>query len=184
MLVLFGSLVSVVDVFGGLPDVVKVFRSLEGLSFHKLMRVYEESNRLNAVALYPHMDRNAALIQVEQDFYVYLRDCFFRTEGAWYAVWSENDSYISALRLEPFEDGLLLEALETDPDYRRCGYGYKLMDAVLHSVVENVYSHVNKSNTDSFRLHEKCGFVKIADECTYIDGTRSDRCVTLKWAKE
>jgi RimJ/RimL family protein N-acetyltransferase len=109
---------------------------------------------------------------VEQDFYQYLRECFFTTEGAIYALWSPAGEYVSALRLEPYQDGLLLEALETAPGQRRKGYAADLITAVLQMVGETkVYSHVSKRNTASLRTHEKCGFHRVLEHAVYADGS-------------
>lgn len=162
---------------------LKICHSLSELSFGQLMSVYEEGNRLNAGEFYAHMDSNAALLQAEQDFYAYLEDCFFKTDGAWYAVWEVQGRYVSALRMEPYEDGLLLEALETLPEMRRRGFALLLMTAVLEQVDVNVYSHVHKGNFASVELHRRCGFQIISDRCVYIDGSESDACVTLRKAK-
>ena len=72
--------------------------SLQQLRFGQLMEVYLESNLEKAERI--------GLLQAEQDFYQYLDECFFPTPGAVYAVWVEGNEYISALRLEPYRDGL------------------------------------------------------------------------------
>ena len=147
-------------------------KSLQQLHFSKLMEVYIEGNLEKAA--------DAGLLQAEQDFYQYLHDCFFPTSGAVYAVWMEDGEYLSALRLEPYKDGLLLEALETAPEHRRKGYGYQLMTAVLAEFTgETIYSHVSKRNVPSLAIHEKCGFRKIADFAAYIDGSVNNSAVTL-----
>ena len=111
-------------------------------------------------------------MQAEQDFYQYLREVFFPTAGAVYAVWEENGTYITALRLEPYRDGLLLTALETAPEYRRRGYAQKLIEAVLEELPgEKLYSHVSKTNAASLRTHISCGFQKILDHAAYLDGS-------------
>ncbi len=146
--------------------------SLAQLSFGKLMEVYIEGNLEKA--------EESSLLQAEQDFYSYLRDCFFPTDGAVYALWVEGNAYVSALRLEPYKDGLLLAALETAPGHRRKGYAYQLMQAVLERFAQKpIYSHVSKQNAASLAIHEKCGFRKISDAAAYIDGSVSDRAVTL-----
>ena len=123
-------------------------------------------------------DRQIAL--AEQDFYQYLKDCFFPTFGAVYAVWMEENEYISALRLEPYKDGFLLEALETAPKHRRKGYAVKLIRAVLAQMPDQrIYSHVSKRNVPSLAVHEKCGFRKISDSAIYIDGSVNHRACTL-----
>lgn len=147
-------------------------KSLQQLHFGKLMEVYTESNAEKA--------EEADLLQAEQDFYQYLRDCFFTTPGAVYAVWQEQGTYVSALRLEPYKDGLLLAALETAPEHRRRGFACKLIRAVLTEFAEKkIYSHVNKRNLPSLAVHEKCGFQKISDFAAYIDGSVNERAITL-----
>lgn len=158
---------------------LKRIERLSDICFGDLMGVYEEGNRENAQELYGHMDRNAAMIQAEQDFYGYLSQVFFQTEGAYYAVWAEKGRYVSALRLEPYQDGLLLEGLETAPGKRRKGYAKKLITAALKSVDLPVYSHVNKGNAASLATHYACGFVRISEQATLIDGTVVEYCCTL-----
>ena len=151
---------------------LKWMKTMKELDFGKLMAVYAEGNQENAADQYSHLPQGQAVMQVEQDFYQYLREVFFSTDGASYAVWEENGVYIAALRLEPFRDGLLLNALETTPEYRRRGYAKKLITAVLEALPETkIYSHVSKTNAASLRTHEACGFQKIFDHATYLDGS-------------
>lgn len=152
---------------------------LSRISFGKLMEVYEEGNAENAAEFYPKMDRNAGILQAEQDFYAYLTEFFFPTSGAFYAIWEEQDDYRSALRMEPYRDGYLLEAVETAPFWRKRGYASRLLSNVLKQVNAPVYSHVHKENQPSLRLHGKCGFVRIAESADMIDGTVSHACCTL-----
>ena len=145
-------------------------KSLQQLHFGKLMEVYAQSNA----------EKDGGILQAEQDFYQYLRECFFPTPGAMYAIWQEDGEYISALRLEPYKDGLLLAALETAPEYRRRGFAQKLLLAVLTELVgTKIYSHVSKRNLPSLAVHEACGFQKISDFAAYIDGSVDHRAVTL-----
>ena len=88
-------------------------RSLSRLHFSSLMAVYAESNRENGREFWPEEPEMRQIQLAEEDFYRYLSQVFFRSPGAVYAVWEENGRYVSALRLEPYRDGLLLEALET-----------------------------------------------------------------------
>ena len=99
--------------------------------------------------------------------------------GAVYALWVEDGRYRSALRLEPYEDGLLLEALETAPKYRRQGYAEKLMRAVQEAFPQKIYSHVSKRNKASLAIHEKCGFRQVLDYARYIDGSVAHNAITL-----
>ena len=157
---------------------LKIAEKLDQLSFRQLMDVYEESNRENGEVRYPNLSENRQILEAEQDFYQYLRECFFTTNGAFYALWVEDETYVSALRLEPYEDGLLLEALETAPDHRQRNYAKALIREVLHYVGDTkVYSHVHKKNIPSLRTHEACGFYRILEYARYIDGSfRENSC--------
>lgn len=160
-----------------------IARNLRELSFRKLMDVYVEANRENGARLAPQETENRQLQIGEDDFYSYLHDAFFKREGASYAVWVADERYVSALRLEPYRDGLLLEALETAPDCRRRGYAQSLIRAVQAWLAQRgsvrLYSHVGKRNEASMRVHLKCGFRVIQDSASYIDGSVSNRACTL-----
>lgn len=154
---------------------LKLATRIRELNFYALMDVYREGNREIGAATYPHADEAEQLLQAEQDFYQYLVQCFFMVDGAVYAMWEENGKYLSALRLEPYADGLLLAALETALEYRRQGYACKLMQAVQdwlsqHGTIK-VYSHVSRTNEASQRAHCNCGFRKILDYAVYADGS-------------
>ena len=158
---------------------LKIYSKLDELCFGELMLVYEEGNKENAQDRYPRMDRNAALLKAEQDFYNYLHDVFFPTKNAFYAVWEEKGKYVSALRMEPFQDGMLLEALETRPEFRRQGFAKKLLAEVMSKIEGKIYSHVNKHNDASLAVHYACGFQKISNVAVYIDGSSALWCFTL-----
>lgn len=156
--------------------------SLRDFSFSKLMEVYIEGNLENAEEFYPDLPDGQKLMQAEQDFYQYLHEVFFCMPSAVYAVWEEQGRYLSALRLEPYRDGLLLEALETEPSSRRQGYAEQLICAVQnHFRDQKMYSHVGKKNLPSLRVHEKCGFRRISEHAVYIDGSVNQRTCTLCW---
>lgn len=163
---------------------LSVIRSLQELKFGQLMQVYDECNRENGGEFYPELPQNQQILQAEQDFYQYLRECFFRTEGAFYAVWEENGSYVCALRMEPYQDGMLLEALETAPEHRKRGYAASLISAVLKlPEMPKVYAHVHKKNTASLRTHASCGFQRILEHALYIDGSVRSHSCTLCYEK-
>ena len=149
---------------------LKICRAIDEVRFFELMHVYEEGIRFNARSFYPDQDENVALISSEQDFYQYLSEVFFAVENAFYAVWEINGHYVSALRMEPYKDGLLLEGLETAPDKRGKGYATLLLQQVLNLVHMPVYSHVAKDNIYSIKTHNKCGFVQCLDHAEMIDG--------------
>lgn len=157
-----------------------IARKLKELSFGKLMEVYAEGNQENGRESWPDEHPSRQQMLAEQDFYDYLRQVFFTTPRAVYAIWQLDDTYVSALRLEPYRDGLLLEALETIPEHRRKGYGKALVNAVLENWPEvRIYSHVAKWNEASLQTHESCGFQKILDHAVYVDGSVHHNAVTL-----
>ena len=159
-----------------------VVNRLKELNFSQLMAVYEEGNRENALEFWPKMEENQRMIRAEQEFYQYLKQVFFPVKGTCYCIWEENGSYVSALRLEPYRDGLLLEALETHPDYRKKGHATRLIYAVQQTFgSEKFYSHVSKRNRASLRTHEICGFTRIAENAVYADGSVTNRSCTLCW---
>jgi len=159
---------------------LKLYYSLGQLSFGKLMKVYEEGNLENARQEHPDLPVPAAMQMAEQAFYQYLKEVFFSTSGSLYAVWEDKGCYCSALRLEPYRDGLLLAALETAPTHRKKGYGEKLVRSVLAEMGnQKIYSHVSKTNTASLNLHSKCGFRRISESAVYLDGSVNSKCCTL-----
>lgn len=158
--------------------------SLRELRFGALMGVYLQGNQEKAERDYPEEPAGAGLRLAEEDFYRYLRECFFRTPGAAYAVWEEGGSYVSALRLEPYRDGVLVNALETAPQQRRKGYASRLLEAVLGTLNGPVYSHVAKRNLPSLALHERLGFRRIQETALYLDGSLDHRACTLRWMRE
>ena len=158
---------------------------LHKLSFGSLMEVYRESNGWNGEEFFPMETPERQLALAEERFYQYLQEDFFSKPYARYCIWTENGSYVSALRLWPFLDGLLLEGLETKPGQRRKGYAACLIRAVQEHCPEGtrLYSHVSRDNTASLRLHESCGFRVIQESARCLDGSVSTRRRTLCWEK-
>lgn len=160
-------------------------RKLSELNFDQLMAVYAEGNEDNARRKYPYLEPSEALRRVEADFRDYLREDFFTQPGAVYCLAELEGTYVSVLRLEPYEDGLLLEALETHPAHRRKGYAKALIRAVQQTLPgQRIYSHVNKRNIASLNTHKACGFHKIKDSVRLLDGTVSAFGVTLVWQSD
>lgn len=164
---------------------LKIAKKLGEMSFSQLMEIYVEGNRENGEERYPEEPEYRQLELAEADFRQYLTEDFFQHAGAFYTVWEEAGQYVSALRLEPYRDGLLLEALETRPDRRRMGYASKLIHGALDLPgVTKVYSHVSKRNAPSLAVHKKLGFRVVADHAVYIDGSVNRRAVTFCWEKK
>jgi len=157
-----------------------IAKRLRDISFRDLMDVYLEGNLEKAREEFFDMPQYAGLEQAEQDFYQYLWECFFKIPGACYGIWEEKGRYISALRWEPYQDGVLISALETAPAYRGQGYASKLLTAVLEELEGPVYSHVSKHNTPSLCVHRKCGFQIISESAKYLDGSVNSRAYTLR----
>lgn len=165
---------------------LKLCFKLRDIHFGKLMELYAEGNEENAMSFYPNDEKTVGIMKAEQDFYQYLRQIFFRSEGAFYAIWEENAEYVSALRLEPYRDALLLEALETHPAYRSRGYAKKLITSVLEHLEQKgcktVYSHVHKGNVPSIQTHLACNFHRISEQATCIDGSVTFDSCTMAYS--
>lgn len=160
--------------------------SMKEFSFSGLMEVYREGNLENGRQRRPDASEDRQLQIAEDDFYEYLHDDFFRNKGARYFILqTEAGNYVSALRVEPYRDGLLLEALETATNERRRGYAKKLVGQTLEAISREgagvIYSHVSKRNRASLAVHIQCGFSVYLDYALYIDGSINDRAYTLRY---
>ena len=162
---------------------LREFTTTEQLRYGQLMDVYEQLNGENAEE-YRRKDRNAAIIAAEQEMYAYLKYSFFKRPGAFLAVWEDMGKYVSSVRVEPYMDGWLINALETARNSRRKGYARRLLTAVLQNIDGPVYSHVHKSNEASLKVHLGCGFSIYSNESKLLNGTVSGDHYTLLWAKE
>ncbi len=163
---------------------LKIVKCLKELPFADLMEVYKEGNEENGQALYPYLSKAQQLLQVEQDFYQYLKEGFFTQPEDCYCLWRADGSIVAALRLQSYGDGLLLEALETAPQFRRRGYAKVLVEGVLQQIsYPRIYVHISKKNWASIALHESCGFRKIKDLAVYADGSVTHSASTYLYQK-
>ena len=164
---------------------LKIINRLDDLDIRQLMTVYEESNRVNGARDYKNLPSNLQILYAEQDLYAYL-GVFFTDKDSAYAVWAPDGVYKAALRIEPYCDGLIVTGLETAPGERQKGYAAKLVNEVICCLKEKgcrkLYSHVEKTNVASLKLHDKVGFQIISDSATYIDGSFHTDSVTLCFA--
>lgn len=160
---------------------LQIIYTMRELSFGRLMAVYEDTNRQR----YPQLPLHQALAQAEQELYDYLRNDFFTISCAVICVWQEAGEYISALRLEPYRDGMLITALETKEMKRGMGFATHLIQAVQVWQEQSgdviLYSHIANGNLPSISVHEKCGFVKISDSATYLNGDVSSHAGTYRY---
>ena len=161
---------------------LKILHDAWEVDIVQLAAVYEQSNREAGRQNSRSRDRNAQLLIGEQLFYEYVL-YFLEDPNSLYAVWTEKGQYVSALRLEPFEDGLLLNGLETRPEHRCKGYATMLVKAVQGYLSDlgscKLYSHVDRMNEASFALHKSCGFSLLLDYAVFLDGSKHTDAVTL-----
>ena len=162
---------------------LKIIYSMSQLKFSDLMTVYYEANCENGAEKYPILSKDAQVREAEYDFYQYLNEVFFKTQNAYYAIWEEGNRYITALRVEPYNDGVLFSALETLPSVRRKGYASTLIQSVQeylrHLGEIPIYSHVSKGNVASMATHLKCNFRILLDYAVYLDGSVLHNSYTL-----
>ena len=165
--------------------IVKSFGELE---FSKLMQVYAESNRCNGKEQYHDESPQIQLHNAEMDFYHYLNSVFFHQKNSLYCIWATEGKYRAALRLEPYNDGLLLCALETEPNSRRQGFATSLICETQKYLSRQgsgiLYSHVSKRNTASLAAHKRCGFQIEKDFAVYADGSVLHNHFTLTYEYE
>ena len=161
---------------------LKLYRSPKGLDIHQLGLIYSESIAQKAENSYGHMSSFDAHQRAESDFYDGVMD-FFTAKNVFYAVWEVDGRFVAALRIEPYSDGLIVSGLEVKLDVRKNGYGSALISAVIEylhdSGCQKLYSHVDRSNAASLRVHEKAGFQKIMNHAVFLDGAVSSRTYTL-----
>ncbi len=68
-----------------------------------------------------------------------------------------NNKKVGCLLLEKYEDGLLLNELYLDKNYRRKGIGTNILNNILNNN-SKVYLWVYKENTPALNLYKKLGF--------------------------
>lgn len=161
---------------------LKIIKRLDQLDIKQLMTVYEETNQINGARAYRKLPNNLQILYAEQDLYAYLKE-FLAVKGSMYAVWAPDGIYKAALRIEQYFDGLIITGLETAPNSRQKGYATALIQEVIGYLKMNcpgrLYSHVEKSNYASLRLHQNFGFKVISDTAIYIDGSFHSDVYTL-----
>lgn len=138
---------------------LQIITSAKELKFGELCSVYSD---------------DLTTLQSEQDFYWFLMD-FMKSPDTFYAVWNIDGRYVSALRIEPYKDGVLLAGLHTKDGYRKKGYAETLIKNTFFYIseqgIKKIYSHIRNDNISSVRVHQKCGFEKVSDCAVYIDGS-------------
>ena len=137
---------------------------IDGLDLEKLMDIYEESNLENLSMVKPDnediSDKNILYQKVRESYKSYIKNEFLKNGNNYLAIIKDDKDYLAALRIYDEGDFFLLEALETNPKHRRCGYGEYLVRKVI-SILEKgseIRSEVGISNKKSLNLHKKLGF--------------------------
>ncbi len=177
------------------------FDTLGSLDFPKLMEVYRESNAENAAEFFPdETDPERGRHLVEQKFYDYLKDDFFRREGVRYYVLEEGSKWVSAVRLFPVsgnddeepETGTpkawYAEALETAPAFRRHGFARKMMallsDRLGSEGPFEISDTVSRTNAASLQFHLSCGFEIYRDPaCCALNGKINENACTMRYQR-
>lgn len=137
---------------------------ISGIDLEKLMDVYEESNLENlsmVMSDYGHIsDKNILYQKVRESYKSYIKNEFLKNGNNYLAIIKDDKDYLATLIIYDEGDFFLLEALETNPAHRRCGYGEYLVREVI-SILEKgieIRSEVGISNKKSLNLHKKLGF--------------------------
>ena len=160
---------------------LKVIRSMAELHFGNLMEIYAQSNEEHG-KYWSGEQKDRCIALAEQEFYAYLRQCFFTLPDSRYFLWEVCGKPVSAVRCESYRDGFLLTALETDPCYRGEGHATALLEAVLcYLEKKNIYAHIHHNNTASVSVHLKCGFEKVSTGARMLDGSYSTEYDTYLW---
>ena len=164
---------------------LKIVKSLSDLDIEKLLVLYHEDMILLGQEHFFNHSPFDMIRAAEDSFITYLREDFFKQKDSLYAIWNVQDEYKAALRLQQYNDGLMLDALMTATEERRKGYAINLLSAVqeyLSSMSYGVlYSHIDKRNIASLELHKKCGFRCLRDSARYLDGTVTHNSLTMQY---
>lgn len=108
---------------------------------------------------------------------------FYSCKNVFIACWFDCGTAVCAMRVEPYQDGYLISCLETAPDKRRMGYAGALLASVMDRQPAVYYSHVDKNNDASLRLHHKLCFKKMLDYAVHVDGSVYANSYTMKCEK-
>ena len=146
------------------------------LDVEQLMLLYKDDIETARRERYKSLPEAEGRLRAERDYERYLRDVFFSQMSARMFVLEEKGVYASAVCLESFSDGLLLNSLITTSCMRRKGYGEQLVRYALQFLSGKcVYAHIHYKNKASVALHEKLGFVRLHEYAHMLDGSvRSD----------
>lgn len=147
------------------------------IDLEKLMDIYEESNWENLSMVESNLaektDKNTLYQKVRQAYKAYIKNDFLKEGKNLLAILIDGEKYLAGLRIYDEGDFYLLEALETNPSHRRCGYGERLVREVVKSLAsgKEIRAEVSLLNKKSLALHKKVGFeIKAKKENTLLLG--------------
>ena len=165
----------------GVSNLLHIISASSMLDYGQMVNVYHESLLREGREKYPNLDQNLQQLEVEQDFYLFLKS-FLKQSNSFCAVWALDCGYVSALRIEPYRDGFLVEGLETHPNFRNHGYAKQLLRATLDYLNDRgrykIYSHIHPQNISSVKVHLSCGFICVSDCAAYVDGSVDNHSCT------
>lgn len=150
---------------------------IDGIDLEKLMDLYEQSNWENLSMVESEsdekIDEKILYQKVREAHKAYLKNDFLKNGKNYLAILKDEKAYLSALRLYDQGDFFLLEALETNPKYRRCGYAERLVKEVISLLKKGteIRSEVGITNEKSLALHKKVGFK--------VEGERKNKIVLI-----
>lgn len=146
---------------------IVITNDIDRIDFEKLMDIYEESNCENIQKAYKIADglddfyEKEKIYKIYKDSYIsYLKNEFLANKENYLVILKDKDVYLSGLRLHYRKDYYLIEALETNPNFRNKGYGERLVRDLLKEFKDKTVfrSEVSISNEKSLGLHKKVGF--------------------------
>lgn len=159
---------------------LKLFYAMSELDFSQLTQVYTESLHRDGEGFGSGLSEYQDIRYAEDALYESVL-MLFQTGGI-FAVWIRDNMYVSAVRLETYQDGYLVAGLETAPLHRGKGFAGDLLNSVCLAMgdrgITTLYSHVKNANRISARVHEKCGFVPVLDHAVFLDGSVDTRSKT------
>lgn len=170
---------------------LREYETMTAAEMHELVHaVYLEVCLENAAASHPTMSGLPAAIQTAEDSFVhYLEGFFAAPENRYYVLFEDDGAPVSAARLTRLDGFYYLEALETAPVRRGCGYATELLTE-LAALLRNrgrveIRSCVRTTNAASLAVHRKCGYAVAADPGTdYLTGTVSEGCYGMCYREE
>ena len=165
-----------------------VFNNFENVDVEQFLNIYKESSADNAKKWFPGLEQTEALKEYEDGFLGFMKNDFFSGGGILFVL-TDGSCYVSALRLyEKAPSEYYLEALETNPKYRKKGYGRELLFQLQRYLKEHnksyvLTAHVEKTNTPSLKTHKSAGFEITAD---YVieDGEKFDTDYQLTYIQK